>query len=310
MNWYEISISSFTDISEEINVFFGNFGITDMVTEDPAQLQNSENEGLYWDYVEGEGVLYDHEDIRYKLYAELEDSDIESFKLQVDSFLSNLVAKAELLAFKEIDATEGLDEWKKYFVPFEICDGVVICPSWEEYFPKPSEIVIKMDPSGAFGTGTHETTSMCANLIADYIRNNSDKNYRMLDVGTGSGILSILALKLGVESSVGVEIDEHALEIALENAELNAVGDGFIAQGSEEDYGNGYDIVVANLIAPIIIDLFDRLKLATRQGGIIVLSGVISSADEDIQKTFGADGFELVEHLTDNEWHAYLYRCL
>lgn len=308
LNWYEIIISSFNDISEEISFFFSRYGIDEMIIEDPNELNLVKESDSYWDYIDEESVSYGHDDIIYKVYAELSEYSCKKIKEELNEFLSKLRKKASLVSINVIDPNVGLDEWKKYFKPFEICEGVVICPSWEEYEKKEEQIVIKMDPSGAFGTGTHETTYMCAKLIQKVLEKSENKIKKMLDIGTGSGILSIIALKLGVEISVGTEIDENALKIASENAINNSVFDKFYVQGADKEYGEDNDLIVANLIAPVIVELYPRIKKAIKKGGYVILSGIIDSSKEEVKNIFKNDDFELHNELSENDWNALMYR--
>lgn len=309
--WYELVIGSTQDLYEEVAAFFANYDIYEIVIYDSEELNKLQDSEIYWDYAD-EGLIREEREILYKVYFEAE----EEFYLEIVSELEGFLKpyqSASLVKTRTLDPNEGLDEWKKYFKSFELVEGVIIRPSWEEEGGAKAPIAITMDPSGAFGTGTHETTRLCAELLAEELRSMSPSTLNsmsLLDVGTGSGILSILALKLGMGRAVGVEIDENALSIAEANAGVNGLTGRFTAKSDKESYGGPYDIVVANLVCHIILELKPRMQEAMRPGSLIILSGIIDGKEGEIEEAFDSVHYRLLSKLGENDWYAYKFKYL
>lgn len=309
--WYEIVIGSEEDIYEDVAAFFALRDIYEIVIYDSEDFNRLKDSEIFWDYVD-EGLIKAKREIVYKAYFEANEAYYTELSSDLALFLAPLVG-AKLLGTRTLDPNEGLDEWKKYFKAFELVEGVVVKPSWDVSEATGASITITMDPSGAFGTGTHETTRLCSRLLAEEIRSKSPcslKNLKLLDVGTGSGILSILALKLGIAQAVGVEIDENALKIAGENALKNGLVSSFIPRSDKEDYGGPYEIVVANLVCHIILDLKARMEEGMEAGSIVILSGIIDGKEGEIEKAFDSGHYRLLSKLRENDWYAYKFKYL
>lgn len=310
MDWYEFCFSSKCDYSEVMSAFFIGEGIDELVIEDPFELINLNKSDLHWDYADESIINPENKTYIYKAYAELSEVGAEELYKRFQAFALDNDLETELVHVETIDPQKGQDEWKKFFKPFELIKGFRVCPSWEICVPKAGELIVHLDPGGAFGTGTHETTRMCAELLEycfDRKKPKGEDSVEVLDIGTGSGILSILALKMGAKHALGVDIDEFALETARENAEKNGVSSRFSTQDALSDYGSGFDIILANLIAPIIIDLYPRIEAACKTGSKVILSGILKSAREDVEKVFSADSWTFVKSLEDGDWTALYY---
>lgn len=192
------------------------------------------------------------------------------------------------------------DKWKEYFKPTKLSNNIVVKPTWCEYEPNEEDIVIEIDPGMAFGTGTHETTMLCIRMIEKYM---SD-GYKVLDVGSGSGILSIAAAKLGASDVLGIDIDEDAVRVSNENYELNKVSDRAKAIVGDLTAGVDYkaNIVVANLLADIVMRLSKDAKRYLGEKGIFITSGILTEKSEAVEKCMIECGFEIVEKAILGEW--------
>lgn len=192
------------------------------------------------------------------------------------------------------------DKWKEYFKPTKLSNNIVVKPTWCEYKSNEGDIVIEIDPGMAFGTGTHETTMLCIRMIEKYM---SD-GYKVLDVGSGSGILSIAAAKLGASDVLGIDIDEDAVRVSNENYELNDVSDRAKAIVGDLTAGVDYkaNIVVANLLADIVMRLSKDAKRHLGEKGIFITSGILTEKSEAVEKCMIECGFEIVEKAILGEW--------
>ena len=208
---------------------------------------------------------------------------------------------------KEINEEDWAESWKKHYKPIRIAKKAVVKPSWYDYKNRHNRIIIELDPGMAFGTGTHETTRLCAVLLEKYLK----KSDRVIDVGCGSGILSILAAKLGADKVVAVDIDETAVKIAKENCTINHVNNKInVSNGELKDIKDTYaSVVVANIIADIIIDLKEELQKRLQKDKILIVSGIIKERMQDVIKTFDNKGFEYIEKKEKGEWVAIVFKC-
>lgn len=200
------------------------------------------------------------------------------------------------------DDQDWLYKWQEYFKPTKVSEKFIVKPTWEEYEGKTGELVIEIDPGMAFGTGTHETTSMCLRALEKYVQPNS----KVLDVGCGSGILAIGAALLGSKEALGIEIDQDAVEIAKSNVELNKLQDKIDIRCGDLTNGVDYkvDIVVANLMADLVIKLTPDVSKHLKPGGIYISSGILNDKEEIVSEAITAAGFTIKEVLHDGEWCA------
>lgn len=201
--------------------------------------------------------------------------------------------------------------WKRFYHPTHLGERLVVCPSWEQYAPAPQELVMTLDPGMAFGSGTHHTTRLCCELLEHL----PVVGARVLDMGTGSGILSIAALMLGAEEAVGVDIDRVAVRTAAENAAENGFGaDRFTAVAAdlvhqplgEELTRGGFDIVLANIVADVIIALAPAIARHLKPGGHLVASGIILPRQEEVIAALEAEGLAVAGDREQEGWCALL----
>ena len=204
------------------------------------------------------------------------------------------------------------NDWKKFHTAQRVSERLIICPSWDNYIKSEDEILITIDPGTSFGTGKDETTRVCLRLLEKSI----SANDRMLDMGSGSGVLSIAALLLGAESALGVDIDKNAVIAALENSQINGVSKGFYCRCGnvltdtefEEALGCGYDIICANIVADVHLQMKEIYYRKLKSNGILILSGIIQNRAEDVQSVFESDGFVFMNFAEENGWLALSFR--
>ncbi len=207
-----------------------------------------------------------------------------------------------------VDEEEWSTAWKKYYHPIRVGQRLVVVPAWEKYESSPDDIIVKMDPGMAFGTGTHETTRLVCGLIEKYLT----PGERMLDVGTGSGILAICASKLGAKECFAYDIDPVAVRVARENCKDNDC-DNITCDVSDllaDVYTNGgqYDFAVANIVADIIIRMAPDVGKYLRKGAYLITSGIIERYAGDVRDAMTAGGFTLVEEAMESDWVAMVYK--
>ena len=234
---------------------------------------------------------------------------IASLKVYLDSLIQLFPDLEEpgLVTETVVDQDWG-EEWKKYFKPLRVSKNIVIKPTWERYAPAGRDIVIEIDPGMAFGTGQHPSTRMCLEAIEDIIlKDRNIKKWRVLDVGTGTGILGISCAKLGAERVVCVDIDKKATEIARENAMINHVEDRVeVINRDVTTIHEPFDLIVANLTAKILMRLRTHLMSLIENDGYLVISGIIDQNQSDIESHFLTGKFALHHIITEKEWVCYL----
>lgn len=308
MDWIEITAHTSNEGVEAVSELFYQAGIKGLIIDNPKDMEQFKSQPGAWDYVD-ESLLGDREDeVLIKGYLPNEPQSHDKIQ-QIRNSMTELLKKdlgidlgkgtIELSNVKEED---WANNWKKYYKPHKIGNKVVIKPSWESYVPEKGDIVLELDPGMAFGTGTHETTSMCIELLENKI----SPQTRLLDVGCGTGILSIAALLLGAHSAVAVDIDPNAVRAAEENAKTNNVSDRIsIIQGDLLDkIEDKYDIIVANIIADVIIDLSKHIDSYLNPGGIFIASGIIKDRINDVEFALAQQGFKITEKKIKGEWVA------
>ncbi|MBI5420496.1 MAG: 50S ribosomal protein L11 methyltransferase [Deltaproteobacteria bacterium] len=200
------------------------------------------------------------------------------------------------------------EKWKEHFKPRKIGGRLVVKPSWEPYASAPGEIVLTIDPGQAFGTGSHETTRMCLQLLEDLFEAPAAPR-RVLDIGTGTGILGIAAAMLGASFVLGIDSDPKAVEVAAENAKANGVEDRFESSFAPLSTLDGaYDLVLANLLAEILIDLKQGIAARCAPGAHLILSGILTEKCGWVEEELEAEGIRTVRRKTDDQWSALLMR--
>lgn len=316
MNWTEVSIYTTTNGLEIINGALLKLGINDAVIEDASVFEDFlNNDTLNWDYYDEE--LAKMKDCESCIKVYLADNNqgrealneiikaIESIK---NEYKDIDFGRLEIVK-KSLNDEDWANNWKQYFKPFTVSDKIIIKPSWEEISePIGDKIVLEIDPGMSFGTGQHHTTRLCIEQIVKHL----DEGMEVLDMGCGSGILSIASILLGARNVTGIDIDENAVRIAQDNAALNNInedrftvycGDVTEDEKLQDRIGyNKYDMIAVNIIAQIIMGMSSTFPKFLKKGGIIIASGIIKRYVEDVVENFESLGFEIIEINHSEEW--------
>ncbi len=261
--------------------------------------------GMYGELVDESILNADRETVRVSLFVPEERNPLE-FKEFLDTRLPALGIKGEI-TLEGMNEDDWAESWKQYYKPVPL-GKVTIVPAWESYEAKDGEVIIRMDPGMAFGTGTHETTRLVIRLMQD----EPIENKRLLDVGTGSGILSICASKLGAKSCNAYDIDPMAVKVAKENAIADGchnitIGVSDLLRGVDLSCGK-YDFCVANIVADIIIRMLPDIKDYVKVGAPLILSGIIGERAEEVRAAVIENGFTVEKEINENDWVGMLVR--
>lgn len=316
MNWTEVSIYTTTNGIEIINGALIKLGIDDAVIEDASVFEDFlHNETLNWDYYDDELAKMKDCESCIKVYLADNNQGKESLR-EIQNFIANIRNEYKDVDFGRLEvATKLLNDedwannWKQYFKPFIVSDKIIIKPSWEELDePNNDIIVLEIDPGMSFGTGQHHTTRLCIEQMVKYVKDDME----VLDMGCGSGILSIASILLGAKSVTGVDIDENAVRIAKENAELNNIyddkftvycGDVTEDESLQNAIGyNKYDMIAVNIIAQIIMGMSFTFPKFLKLGGLVIASGIIKKYVDEVTENFKTLGLEILEINDSEEW--------
>lgn len=313
MNWIETALFTTSNGIEIVSGFLYELGITGLLIEDGADIINFlENKDKSWDYFDEELVKKQYDEACVKFYVSDDIQGKEKLALVTNGLiqLKQLDIQVNLgrleLKMTNISEDDWANNWKKYYKPLKIGEKIIIKPTWEEYNPKENDLVIEIDPGMAFGTGTHETTSMCVELLQKYV----NKNNIVLDIGCGSGILSITSAMLGATKVIGVDFDSVAVLVAEENVSKNNLNDKvFIRCGDLMDvvHEKG-DIIVSNIIADVIIKLSADVPKFSLPNAIFIASGIIKERLSDVETALLNNSFEIIEVILKGEWAAVVAR--
>ena len=310
MKWNKYTLKTRTEAEDLISSMMQDAGIEGIEIEDKVPLSQRDKEQMFVDILpdapEDDGVAY------ISFYLELEDDQaqmLERVREGLDEIRSWGVDVGEgTIAASETEDKDWINNWKEFFHQFYV-DDILIKPSWEEVQPEDRDkLLIQIDPGTAFGTGMHETTQLCIRQLRKYLTPETV----LLDVGTGSGILSIISLKLGAKHAVGTDLDPCALEAVKENMEVNGIdpasfemliGNIISEKEIQDQVGYGcYDIVVANILAEVLVPLTPVILSQLKPGGIYITSGIIDDKEDLVVKTVKDCGLTVLEVTHQGEW--------
>lgn len=305
MRWIELSVVTSEAASEAVSEFLMQKGANGVEMVDPGAFKQVLEANRYLDYVD-EGFIETYgTDVVIRAYFS-EDRNAAEMAAEVNRYIAGISefmeTKPALVSWLVRDDSEWKDNWKQYYKTFVFTEKIIVKPSWEEYTPKAGEILISMDPGMAFGTGTHETTKMCALMGEKHVRPND----RVLDLGCGTAILAISAVKLGASSALAVDIDDAAVKSARENVINNQADQqvevrcGILSDVQPEPF----NLVFINIIADVILSIIPDLKPYLDQSSKVILSGIIKGRRDDVLSACEANGFKLIDEMGMGEWVA------
>lgn len=315
MDWTEVTIFTSTEGIEPVTALLDEMEIYGYALEDAADFAEFlESTEIYWDYVdEGLKQTLSTQETKIKIY--LPDSrDGEAQYRTLCDRLAALKARDRESAWGRLTTETALTRqqdwewgWKQYFKPFPVGERFLIKPSWEDCEPEEGRQILEIDPASSFGTGSHDTTQLCICALERTVHGGE----RLLDMGTGSGILAVAAAMLGAKAETAVDIDEHCLSCARENAEKNGVAIGRLLHGDARRdpalaaaIGGGYDIICANIVADILIDMAAMFREKLVPGGTLICSGILNERAAEVEAALLAQGFTGLERTSTADWSA------
>lgn len=288
---------------------YTDFGVNICDVNDIVTLQKNKD-GVYWDYIDDSLKLNERADVLVKCYVSLDKTDEVRRALRADlhTMSGNAAGCIDFGSLEDtvrtVDGDAWLEVWKEHFRPIHL-GRIVVVPEWIKYEPLSDEKVVLLDSNMAFGTGEHETTSMCVELLQKYLRWDSV----CIDVGCGSGILGISAVKLGAKQAYLTDIDPVAVDSARHNAELNGVAGEITVSHSnllDENKITG-DVIVANITAEVLKLLSPAIPRYLAAGGTLILSGIIHDRLDAVKEAYAAQGLTLIEARVKGEWNALVF---
>lgn len=316
MEWTEVNIYTTTEGIELVCSKLTDIGVKGFAIRDAEDFKEFlENKNGQWDYIDKDLLGLTDCETCITVYIPSNDQGAEmltAIKSMLSEMRENDTEKlygrleAELTSIREED---WANNWKQYFKPFKVGEKLVIKPSWEDYDNADNRVILEIDPASSFGTGKHHTTRLCLELL----EKNLNKGDNLLDMGCGSGILSIGAMLLGAGSAVGVDIEENAAATALENAEKNHIspdvyktyyGNILSDEKLASEIDRKYDIITANIVADVIIEMKDYFVRYLKKGGILIISGIIEERMDEVIAAVESAGFSNPEPYVKEGWAA------
>ncbi len=321
MDWIKVSIFTTSEGIEPVSGRLYQLGISGIEIEDEKDFKEFlENNKQYWDYVDEDLIKQKEGETQIKTYVS-DDTAGRELLLAIKSTLAELRELDEENEFGRLEIKldnmteqDWANNWRQYFHPMPIGKRVMIKPEWEEIDEPTDRIVFNIEPGMSFGTGSHYTTQLCIEELEKYIK----PGVKMLDLGCGSGILSIISLLLGAKSAVAVDIDPNAVDTAYRNAERNGVGEENyrVLSGNvitdeyiqSEISKNKYEVVAANIVADVIIALAPKAKEYMAPGGVFITSGIIEDRADEVRESLLKCGFEIVSEARRKDWVSIVCR--
>ena len=310
MKWNKFRLKTTTEAEDIVSSMLMDLGVQGIEIEDKIPMTQAEKEQMFVDILPETGI---NDGIAYISFYLEEDEDKESLLEAVKNELEDMRAYVEVgegtIEESQTEDVDWVNNWKKYFTSFTI-DDILIKPTWEELKEEDKDkFLIEIDPGISFGTGKHETTQLCIRQLQKYVEG---KHPKVLDVGCGSGILSIVALKLGAREVVGTDLDADCMTSTRDNIQVNHldlslgtfyVGNLIDDEELQEKVGTEeYEIVVANILAPVIIAMAPVIPARLKQGGYFITSGIIDFKENEVKEAIEAAGLTVVEINHQGEW--------
>lgn len=305
MKYYELTVDTTSEASELVADILTDLGSNGIGIYDNRDLLGLSESGVVWDYIE-EHLIHDDGKAQVKGYFEVDGYDELKKQLleRLDFLKENCPFDYGTLTLSEtlVNDDDWVNSWKQYYKPIH-AGRVTIVPEWTEYAPAEGEYVVKIDPGMAFGTGEHESTKMCLMLLQEM----GVGGKSVIDVGTGSGILALAAAKLGAQSVEAYDVDDNAVKSAKENSALNGFTDKiYVANANLLDKTSGkFDIVLANITADVLITLSQSLGDYMKDGGTVIISGIILKRENEVVKAFEKASFKIEKRMNMGEWVAF-----
>lgn len=308
MEWLKITLLTTTMGSELASQTLIDAGSAGTVIEDKNDVFVNQRPEGQWDMIDEDIARRMGDDVKVTGFFPM-DERANDFIARVREKVGELPSLAPgvdlgklTVNLSAIDDEDWAENWKTRYKPFRLGKRIVVRPGWEEYAPAPDDLVITIDPGMAFGTGTHETTAMCAALVEEYVK----PGMSVMDVGTGTGILAIAARLMGAGSVIACDIDPMAVRVAAENARINGFeGDIRVIEGDLLDAGVGaFDVIIANIIADVVMDIAPDARARLKDGGAYICSGIARAREGEVISALRAAGFDDLDIRRDGEWAA------